>query len=202
MLVEDLRHSNPICIPRSYQQGKLGEAHSYLLCGFCDASTTAYAAVVYIVVKMEAKGEQYTQFLASKMRVVPLQTVTVPRLELLSALLLSRLVTTVLSSLESCLPVSEIECYTDSAVALHWIKGTRKEWKQFVENQVSEIHQKTRPEVWNHCPGVTNPANLPSRGMTMSKLHVSHMWHFGPKWLRLDPFRVHFPRCRKSVQRN
>ena len=40
--------------------------------------------------------------------------VTIPRLELLSALLLVRLVTTVLSALELCLPVSEVECYTDS----------------------------------------------------------------------------------------
>ena len=107
---------------------------SYLLCGFCDAFTTAYSAVVYIAVKTEVEGEQHARFLTSKTRVAPLQTVTVPRLELLSALLLSRLVTTVLSSLESCLPVSEIECYTDSTMALHWIKGTCKEWKTLVED--------------------------------------------------------------------
>ena len=58
MLVDNLRHSNPICIPRSYQQGMVGEIHAYSLCGFCNASTTAYAAVVYIVVKTEAQGER------------------------------------------------------------------------------------------------------------------------------------------------
>ena len=201
MLVEDLRHSNPICIPRSYQQGMVGEVYSYSLCGFCDASTTAYAAVVYVVVKTEADSARCARFLASKTMVAPLQTLTVPRLELLSALLLSRLVTTVLSSLKSCLPVSEIECYTDSTVALHWIKGTCKEWKQFVQNRVSEIRQKTPPEVWNHCPGVTNPADLPSRGMTMSELQVSHLWHFGPEWLKFGPSTSALPEISEECMR-
>ena len=181
LLVDDLQHSKPISIPRNYLQGIAGEVCSYSLCGFCDASTTAYAAVVYLVARMEKEGEGSVRFLASKTRIAPRQTVTIPRLELLSALLLARLVTTVLSALEPCL---EVECYTDSTVALHWIKGTCKEWKQFVQNRVNEISQKTPPELWNHCPGVTNPADLPSRGMTMAELEVSHLWHFGPEWLK------------------
>jgi len=92
-----------------------------------------------------------------------MQTLTIPRLELLSALLLSRLITTVSSALESTLPDLEIECYTDSTVALYWIQGTNKEWKPFVQNRVNEIREKTSPDLWHHCPGVTNPADLPSR---------------------------------------
>ena len=182
LLVEDLQKSSPISIPRCYQQGEVG---SYILCGFCDASTTAYAAVVYLVMKMEEGGERNGRFLASKTRVAPLQALTIPRLELLSALLLSRLVTAALTAVESCLSVSEIECHTDSTVALHWIRGTCREWRPFVENRVSEIRRKTPPDLWNHCPGATNPADLPSRGMTMSELQVSHLWNFGPDWLKL-----------------
>ena len=184
LLVEDLQKSSPISIPRRYQQGEVG---SYILCGFCDASTTAYAAVVYLVMKTEEGGERNGRFLASKTRVAPLQALTIPRLELLSALLLSRLVTAALTAVESCLSVSEIECYTDSTVALHWIRGTCREWRPFVENRVSEIRRKTPPDLWNHCPGATNPADLPSRGMTMSELQVSHLWNFGPDWLKLGP---------------
>lgn len=44
-----------------------GCACSYSLCGFCDASITAYAAVIYLVVKTDEKT--YTQFIALKTRV-------------------------------------------------------------------------------------------------------------------------------------
>ena len=41
--------------------------------------------------------------------------------------------------LELRLPLSEMACYTDSKVVLHWIRGADKEWKQFVQNCTTEI---------------------------------------------------------------
>ena len=105
-----------------------------------------------------------------KTRVVPLKTVMIPRLELLSALLLARLINTVSSVLKSTFLHLKIGCYTDSIIALYWIKGTRK---PFVQNTLNEICLKTPPESWNHCPNVFNPADIPSRGMTISELQVS-----------------------------
>ena len=170
-LVDDLRHSSLVSIPRSYHQGILDSVCSYSLCGFCDASTTAYAAVIYLVAKTETST--HTQFLASKTRVAPIQTLTIPRLDAVS------------SVLDSAIPDFMIECYTDSTVALHWIRGTTKEWKPFVQNRVNEIRQKITPDRWKHCAGVTNPADLPSRGITIAELHVSRLWRFGPDWLGL-----------------
>ena len=108
-------------IPTSYHQGIDDNVCSYVLCGFCDASITAYAAVVYFV--MKTQRNTHTQFIVAKTRVASMQTLTIPRLELLSALLLSRLIITVSSVLGSTLPDLEKEWYTDSTVALHWIKG-------------------------------------------------------------------------------
>ena len=105
-----------------------------------------------------------------------------PRLELLSALLLARLIATVSLVLEPAFSDLKIECYTDSTVALYWIRGASKEWKPFVQNRVHEIVKKIPPDKWNHCPGVTNPADLPSRGMSMCELRVSRLWRFGPDW--------------------
>ena len=76
-----------------------------------------------------------------------------------------------------------MECYTDSTVSLYWIKGTSKEWRPFIQNRVNEISEKTHPDLWHYCPGVTNPVDLPSRGMTMSELQLSCLWHYGPDWL-------------------
>ena len=61
--------------------------------GFGDASTKAYCAVVYLVcVKNEGI---YAKLLASKSRVAPVKSLTIPRLELMSARILAQLMETV-----------------------------------------------------------------------------------------------------------
>ena len=53
ILMEDLQNSGVVSIPRSYHEGIVEDVSSYTLCGFYDASTTAYAAVVYLVMETE-----------------------------------------------------------------------------------------------------------------------------------------------------
>ena len=125
-------------------------------------------------------------FVASKTRVAPLQGQTIPRLELLSALLLSKLITSVHRSLQPQIATPDLICYTDSQVALYWIRGRDKEWKPFVQNHVKEIHRNVHPDLWFYCPGAVNPANLPSRGLSTMELGVSQLWRVGPEWLGLD----------------
>ena len=117
--------------------------------------TTTYAVVVYLV--MMTQRDTHTQFIVAKTKVAPIQTCTIPRLELLFAMLFSRLITTVSAVLESTLPNLKLVCYTDSTVALYWIKGTNKEWRLFVQKHVNEICKETSLDWWYHCPGVTNP---------------------------------------------
>ncbi|GFV04577.1 integrase catalytic domain-containing protein [Trichonephila clavipes] len=87
--------------------------------GFSDASERAYAAVVYIKCFNES-GQSQTRLLCSKSRVAPFKTLTIPRLELSAALLLSRLVKKVVPILQ--LPINKIWMWTDSTIALAWIK--------------------------------------------------------------------------------
>ena len=82
-----------ITLPRCYFHSK-DKQYSYLLYRFCDASTAAYAAVVYL-----RTGVDLTCFVASKTRVSPLNQQTIPRLELLSCLLLAKLISHVLGLL-------------------------------------------------------------------------------------------------------
>jgi len=70
---------------------------------------SAYAAVVYLVI--ETNTGESLKFIMSKARVAPTQPQTVPQLELLSALLLAQLITSVSNSLISP------RCFTDSMVA-------------------------------------------------------------------------------------
>ena len=101
---------------------------------------------------------------------VPLSTQTIPRLELLSCLLLARLTSTVSLALEPEINLDEPICYTDSQVALCWIKGVTKQWKQFVENCIQEIRRLFPVNCWKHCRSGDNPVGIPSRGSCLESL--------------------------------
>ena len=81
-LVNQLRGSTPILLPRCYSPYPSTEIISSHLCGFCDASQRAYAAVVYLV--SVSICDVNVSFVAAKTRVSPLRLITIPRLELLS----------------------------------------------------------------------------------------------------------------------
>ena len=105
-------------VPRCYQT--LREPHGELqvqLYGFCDASLRAYAAVVYLVIKME--GERVPLLVCLKTRVAPLRELTILKLELFSSLLLARLIRTVTSSLETEIQLAPPQCFTDSKVSYY-----------------------------------------------------------------------------------
>ena len=61
------------------------------LVGFSDASELAYSAVVFLISEND-EGVKNVSFISSKSRIAPLGGQTIPRLELLGALILSRLV--------------------------------------------------------------------------------------------------------------
>ena len=64
------------------------------LVGFHDASKLAYAGAIYVRVKVD-EDEYYCTLLTSKTRVSPVEVVSVPRLELLSAVLVSNVMLSV-----------------------------------------------------------------------------------------------------------
>ena len=169
-------------IPRWY--GAVTEEKIRLV-GFCDASERAYAAVVYLRGEEEARVE----FMVAKTRVAPTKRMTIPRLELMSALLLARLCHTIQEALKDTMKLEETVCFTDSRVSLCWIQGADSEWKQFVENRVVSIRKLVPATNWRHCPGTENPADIPSRGMLPQRLKEEGRWLQGPGWLRetLEP---------------
>ena len=67
---------------------------------------------------------------------------------------------------------------------MFWIHGTEKEWWPFVNNRVRQIRGLVNPDHWNHHPGTSNLADLPSRGVSALELLVNPLWQHGPAWLR------------------
>ena len=180
-LIQELRCSSTMYLPRCLWTGLPTEDRTCSLYGFCDASKQAYAAVVYLVVKSPSGSS--VRFLVSKTRVAPLKSQTIPRLELLSAVLLSRLMRSVTDGLGAELNLSQPHCFTDSKVALYWILGEERVWKQFVQHRVLEVRSVLPGDRWKHCPGTENPAELPSRGLPPMELAGSSLWTNGPEWM-------------------
>ena len=90
-LISELGQVNVIQIPRCVTSEPDTKEFVYELEAFGDASSSAYAAVVYLAIK--SRFSTQVRLIASKTRVAPLRKQTIPRLELLAALILARLTT-------------------------------------------------------------------------------------------------------------
>ena len=80
--------------------------------------------------------------MASKTKVAPVKKQTIPRLELIGATLLARLVNSLLTTHEWNV---EIFYWVDSMTTLHWIRNDRN-WKQYVQHRVNEIRDLSSVE--------------------------------------------------------
>lgn len=174
----ELPQLHQLSIPRWYQthiprqDGQVLRLHV-----FCDSSERAYSAVAYLQGETK-EGEVTASLVASKSRVAPLKRMTLPRLELMGAVIAARLGNTLMKALQ--LDKTQLRLWTDSMIVLHWICGSAHKWKQFVANRVTEIQSLTDPQSWSHCKGKINPADLPTRGLTVQDLKQSTLWWNGP----------------------
>jgi hypothetical protein len=176
-LISELKYVREVRVSRCYFLMNFSRLITQIH-GFSDASERAIGAVVYTRTVYET-GRIDTKLLASKTRVAPVKSQTIPRLELIGATLLARLVNSVVSALEWNV---EIFCWVDSMTTLHWIRNDRP-WKQYVQHRVNEIRNLSSVNVWRFCPGSLNPADLPSRGISAQELSNESLWFNGPDFL-------------------
>ena len=173
-IAEDLQDTSKITIPRFYftpTRSQPVELHV-----FADASMKAYGAIAFL------RSGENTCFTLARSRVAPLKPHTLPRLELMAAVVASRLAQFVLSSLPHLLQKSSVKLWSDSQIVLHWL-FSQKRLKQFISNRVQDIN-KTFPDVpWLYCPTNDNPADLLTRGLSAAQLTASSLWQHGPPWL-------------------
>ena len=148
---------------------------------FTDASEDAYGAVVYV--RCSYKDETVsTNIVAAKTRVAPNRATSIPRLELMGAVIGVRLATRIAGVLE--LPISQQTFWSDSQNVLWWIRGHSRDFKPFVANRVGEIQTTTNPEQWRHIATGLNPADILSRGMKTAELLDCDRWWTGPEFLK------------------
>lgn len=175
---EQLEFISRISIPRWTNQGH--EANHVEIHGFSDASNLAFSAVVYLRT-VSITGDTRISILIAKSKVAPLKTLSIPKLELLGACLLTKCVIHVQTSMS--LSSAPVYCWSDSQVVLDWLKKQPATWKVFVANRVAEIQTRLDAK-WGHVPSNENPADCASRGIKVTELVNHPLWWEGPRWLK------------------
>ncbi|HWI49370.1 MAG TPA: hypothetical protein VNU45_14220, partial [Rummeliibacillus sp.] len=104
--------------------------------GFADSSKSAFGACLYIRT-VDNSGKIIVNLLVSKSKVAPVRPISIPRLELSAALLLSKLFSKVNGLLLK--HVNKVYLWSDSNVVLAWLKTSPSKLKTYIANRVSEI---------------------------------------------------------------
>ena len=175
----DLENLNKISIARkilfknSDDPVELVELH-----GFSDASCQNYGACVYMR-SISKNGVICVNLVATKSRLAPFKKTTIPRLELLGNLLLSKLMTSVKNALSKSICISNCYFWTDSQVTLPWITSLDKNHKTFVENRVREIRKNADVANWFYVDTKNNPADLLTRQKSFRDFQNNNLWWAG-----------------------
>ena len=154
--------------------------------GYCDASQDAYGGVVYLRLT-DPSGNIHTEIVVAKTKVSPIKRLSIPRLELCGAQLLTKLLCHAKRILD--IPVTSVFAWTDSTIVLTWLTGNPRRFKTYVGNRISFIIDQLPPDRWRHVAGTQNPADCASRGLFPLQLKDHDLWWKGPQWLRLDTSR-------------
>ena len=157
---------------------------------FCDASQLGYAACIYTRVQDE-DGQVSVNLLFAKAKVAPVKALSIPRLELMAAVLGTKILTIVQASVASLrLEPDDVFCYSDSTTVLAWLAKPSKTWSTFVQNRVSDIQSVVQRNRWYHVRTEENPADVASRGVFPEHLAGNNLWWYGPPWLSSGEFEV------------
>jgi hypothetical protein len=177
-----LRELKKIYFPRSIQpQGIPAEPPMLLVFG--DGSREAYATLAYIR-WVQTDGTVVCKLLAGKTRVAPKQKISIPRMELMGALLAVRLARKIRDSFTFRFKATRY--FTDSSAILGMLKCDSASFLEFVGTRVSEIKSLSSPEEeWFWVPTDCNLADLGTRpNVEPGDLAEDSYYQNGQPWMR------------------
>ena len=136
VILRDLKFCESVKMLRWY--GDYRNSDKVELHGFVDASLKGYGCCVYV--RLRGKdGLYHVSLVSAQSRVAPIKSQSIPRLELQAALILTKLVDKVYKDLKITLTIKSVTLYTNSTIALSWIKTTTNKLQPFVERRANKI---------------------------------------------------------------
>lgn len=136
---------------------------------FFDAPVLGCVADIYL--RCPTNSNSSSNLLCSKSRAATLKPLTVSRLELCAAALLSQVISKVVNLLT--LHINKAIMWRDSTIVLARIQTLPHLLKTFVANRVWNIQELTQTCQWKHMRSEGNPEDLMYRGLTFDKLTVN-----------------------------
>ena len=117
-------------------------------------------------------------FVAAKAYVAPLKNCSIPYLEFMSAVVLTRLV----ALIKSVINVTKVFLWTDSATVLHWLSLPASNFKPFLStrNQIIKETLRENADCFQYVNSRSNPADALTKPILASKLSI---WHKGPRFI-------------------
>ena len=147
---------------------------------FADASEDTMCAVAYL----RSQPKKYLAdlaFVIGECRVAPMRHLSIPRLELQTAVMAVRLKEQIVKEHE--MKINSCSFWSDSTTVLQWIHSSHRKQQVFVANRVAEILDTTDVSQWKHVSGINNPADIGTRAINIEELKRSE-WLTGPVWLK------------------
>ena len=188
-IISDLVATARMVLPRCVRPNHVKELYIVV---FWDASQEACAAVVYLV--WVRAGGNAVFLLIAKNKLAPNGMLSVPRLELIAALLASRLSLKFVVALQPLqLSILSVLHVGDSETVLAALEKSSGFFSDFYSNRILEVRENmaqlaklAHVSPWMHVPGERNPADRPSRlDSVAADLGPGGEWLCGPDYLRL-----------------
>ncbi|XP_004934341.2 uncharacterized protein LOC101737233 [Bombyx mori] len=181
---QDLPQLSTFRLPRLICTNKLKS--TYTLHGFADASEAGFAAVIYLH-ELDEHRCVNVYLVIAKSRVAPVKNrLTIPKMELSAASLLTQLMIRVSTQLLSHITIKQHICWSDSTIVLAWLNTPPHRLQVFEANRVAKITSNPITSTWKHVPTNLNPADCASRGMSAQSLSAHDLW-WSPSWLKEPP---------------
>ena len=157
---------------------QMNKASNYV---FSDASNNAYGAVAYL--RQAHEENVKCSFIFGKSRLAPKEqnSLTIAKLELQAAVIVSRIKLTILEEMREA--ISKVYLWTDSKIVLNYSYNENTNFGVYVTHRVNESRNNTNAKDWHYVQSKSNVADDATRCRSFSDLNSHCRWFNGPEFI-------------------
>ena len=153
-----------------------------VLITFSDASKQIFGACCFLQWKLD-DGSHACSLVLAKSRVAPLKVITIVRLELLAAVMATRMRKYIVK--EGRIQIDRFIHIVDSEIVRTMIQKESYGFNTFTATKVGEIQENSNPDEWYWINGQLNVADIITRDANPQDLGQGTAWQNGPSFSKL-----------------